>query len=221
MSSESLTNNAHLYEVTSDAAKWRDMDDSKIRNEKIFKIGMIAGGILLLLGSAIAICLGATLLTGTGRILCIADSVGFGVGVGIGMVVTGILVNFERRQNGKGSSFSKSEEQAELIHLLANGQFQELRTQCYRKGGGGLGPLVRKGLITVDQGDKLRVLMKKYVQYQQSVNDYESQPNTKQKIDNNKDVPKGYDDARCKVDEVKSQWKILQKAFNNQYKREA
>lgn len=156
---------AKNIKITPEAAKWRDVGPTEKKVELALRISLIVGAILFLIGIAVAIYFCATtsssytdctgVYESSNAPLAIIPAI-IGTPMGVGMLVGGILMDFE----GRGEDLDDEVLFEEHKLFLTK---ESDATKVYNKyRDHNMGSLVRKGVISVAQANKLRDLIKAY-----------------------------------------------------------
>jgi len=148
-----------ILAVTPEAAKWRDLSPQEKVQEKWIRIAWIASALILAVGIAIAIYFCCT-ITGAGGMSNAAWSLFPSIFGGMGLIpliVIPILYNKEIRKNGGREDLSSEVNRDASMTRLSTGTLKNVHTHYY-EAHGGLGPLVRKGILSVQEGDHLRTI---------------------------------------------------------------
>lgn len=221
----------NLYNISEEAVKWRDLSPELQQEENRIRICLVAGGILLLIGTALAVYFAATAPSVSRwcdacKVFHIisqgadaAPIVGVvGGGGSIAMIIIGLIkhpISYEYKQNRDEEDLSKQAIREELILTLTTGEIQDIHKKYYKKNGG-LGPLVRQGYMLTTQGEKLRPLLETYHNQQEIISSLESQPLCKRAIDKD-EAPKSYMDAKAEIDRLGKEWQTVRQEIADQY----
>lgn len=159
-------NKIDLLPINSEAKRWRDLDASDIRKEKCLKIGLAAIGLLLLGG----LCVGSyhylqaiAHLSFLGPTPAIYLS-GGGILAG-SFFIASYVVDVEKFRNGWYQfepNFEKEPEKALRHYKRLTSKPLDVIYNKYHCRHGGIRPLVRGGLLTVQEGNRLSSLLKEY-----------------------------------------------------------
>ncbi len=151
-------------EITSEALKWRELDPREIKEENIERIGAIAIGIITLIGSVFAIIYLPSFYAGFAAFL--------GGAIGCILIGRGVVVDYEKAKNDYRSiiDLSTNLQRDEVATQLTTDSLQQSFNHFYQK----LGPLVRKGMLTVEQGTEMRNLFKDIANDMETINEYEN-----------------------------------------------
>lgn len=216
-----------LYDVSMVASQWRDLSEGDQRKEKMVKMALIVGGVIVLIGSVIAIyflakapstaqwCDGCKTIHVTSPKGFIAFPVIFGFGGGSAMLVFGLKISFESCTHGSAKDLSTPAARHELMLLLAKGDLGEVYKTYYKKNGG-LGPLVQKGYMLSRQGYELRDVLQTYEVVQKTISSFMAQPLCKKEIEGG-NAPEEYAKAVSNCDQLKQRWESLRQQLASQY----
>lgn len=203
------------------ALEWRDLSEQEIFNERALRIGLAVGAIILAIGMAIAIyyCCTTTysftndlgeLIERTNAELTVVPAVFGSVGL-ILMLVFAAAANFEVSNNGSAPEDTPEKLAATKLQMRT-ASLENIYNYYYRKGGG-LGPLVRSGILTVEQGNQLRTLLSGYHTSNMTTSEFEKR-STKENLDKEgKDSV--YGGAKARKAELEEGWNTLQQGIKS------
>lgn len=175
-----------LLKVTSEAEGWRDISPCMQRSEKALRITLVVLGILVLAAMAVSIyfcALGVVDGYAMAGALMFAACL-IGCMFAVPLFTGAILIDFEKCKRGFSPKFKKPGVVEEHFKFLTT-QPPNAIYEKYDHHHGGLGPLVRIGLLTKDEGERLRSIF----------NEIKSLKTT-----SNKDLVK---------DEIQAQWREI------------
>lgn len=178
--------NIVLLKVASEAEGWRDISPCMQRKETALRISLLVLTLLTLIATAISIyyCLPGVIdgYAMSGALMFASCLIGFLVA---GSLFSGfICIDFEKCKRGFSPKFKKPGVIEKHFKFLTTKSLHAIYEK-YDHHHGGLGPLVRIGLLTKDEGERLRSIF----------NEIKSLKTT-----SNKDLVK---------DEIQAQWREI------------
>ncbi len=167
--------NYQLKEPTSEAKAWRDLTAAEQNQELAGRISLVAGILVLAAGMAVAFYFCATRTfdfvyqDAVGNLMHRIESTAIfslfpAILGGVPLIIMLITLPFINRERGKHrweDNIHKDHLRDDRILFLTESRFDEFMNFYYKKHGG-LGPLVRGGFLTVEQGNTLRKLFRRY-----------------------------------------------------------
>lgn len=208
----------HLMSPTPEAQKWRDLSPEEQKKELYIRIALAVGLVILLVGIAVACyfcCTTTSAACGPGdqiiersnAIYCMRPGIFGGAGA-IALAVLLKITNFEHEKNGLSDALQKEEAKRFGVHLqLTAGSLEDVHKE-YAKGG--LGPLVRCGMLTPAQGSRLRQVFDEYQQHKQTQTAFEGREASFVKaIQADPSSCAEYNTAREGITRLNSEWESL------------
>lgn len=155
-----------LLPVGPEEKRWRDLDPEWVPFETKLRIGFAVLGVIALAGMALGIYFS---ITGPLEIsfTAIQVSIGGGLALVVPLFTGAIFFNMEKYQNSYlcELNFVKNLEKRERhYYRLTQSDIISIYDAYYRNGCG-LGPLVRGGLLTIEEGERLRAIFKDITTY--------------------------------------------------------
>lgn len=218
---------AKLYAVTPSASGFRDITPEGERREKMMKIGLLIGAVILAIGTAVAIYYSLqatstrTIHWTNGQVLDQTFSIApiatvpavLGGGGVIGLVIGACCVNGERYSGWPKDLSGAGAVEAELT-VLTKSTFTEVFDRYYQQNGG-VQHLVHNGLLNESQGHELNQLFQRSHEQLALKKQFESRgiPDLKTNL---KAYP-DYEDILTQVTQLDADWKALQNSIRGQY----
>jgi hypothetical protein len=220
-----MTQGVRLFD-TEGATHWRDLTVFEKRAETAAKAGLIIGAIVVAVGATIAVYFLATYsknvwcnLHRTFHVIHYAELSAipaiYGGIIAAAMFGGGIFLNLERLRNGFERNLTEPAANEEAIFLLSRGELKDVYEKYYHKNGG-LGPLVRNGYMSPEQGDKLSETFQKYSEQLAFCLQYERQPRIAEAIQAG-NAPEEYKHAREQIEEFGRDWTQIKEDIYKQY----
>jgi len=208
-------NSVTLLPVTSEMARWKDLDIKSQNTELALRIGLIVGSIVLVIGIVLATYICCTTASGvsfrpTNAVWSILP---FSVGLGaLPFMIWGIVgINFDRARNGRSRvDLTEDHNQLGIYLLLKDSSLSELYAKYY-KHFGGITRLVNHGFCNAEQGWKLRENFKEYHEALTCKNNFEKLSRVKAHIDNvGAHVAPLYEKACATINKLEAEYVELQ-----------
>lgn len=159
---------ARPFEPNAAAQAWRDMSASDRKEEREVRIASAIAATLLVIGIAI----GGYSIWRWMPINNIPLVTPFSMLVAPAVAFSFIGIFYKKsEQNGKNpSDLSLSSNRLECLKKLKTLSFEEMH-RTYSRNNGGLGPLVRHGLLTTEEGTQLGAYFEEWVELEKSYAD--------------------------------------------------
>ncbi len=192
-----------------DPAKWRDITSKDRQSEKRVKIGLTALGVIILIGTIIGVCFCLTTTRGIfdRKLLTVVQYSNapfsalfvFALLPLVGTFLQAACTNFEKNNKDWAESELKREEvRQDRLQLIKEKPFSEVHS--FLSARGGLGPLVRNKLLTIEQGEQMQKLTQRY---ERSLAIQRSRAA----------APSSVERATAELANIESEWKEFQKQW--------
>lgn len=217
-------------EVTPSAAHFRDISTADIKKERNIKIAMIVGAVILLIVTIVAVSEIAQLspierwnYNRAGFIHLVYDYPAFaaivpgilGAGGVVGLAVGAAVVNLENNRYLR--DLSKDGAVEHELFILTSEKLEAVYTNYHLR----LQPLVRKGLISEDEGRQLSGLLASYHESATKKASYESRGAAfKADLEAHPKKYPTYAKVLIQISQLEKQWVRLQKKIQDHYTQE-
>jgi len=134
----------------------------------------------------------------------------------ITLVVFSIVHNKERNKYESGNNLSKAVNCNAHIDYLCHNKLEKVYAiyRDYRHGG--LGPLVRNGILSVAEGNQLREIFAKGAQHFKTMGEYERMMPSAIK-ERPETLPDDYQDALEEIEDLTQQWQRMQDVLKKRF----
>ncbi len=235
-----------LHKVKESASRFRSLTETEKKQVLALKVGLAAGAVILALLTIVAIYYSSKatatvpvghyqtafdqfrrvyyqqfIQTGTkvvniGAIAILPGLIGFG-GVA-GLAIPAVAINFESVKDRSRPNFSEHGAVEQELTELTRTNFVQLYAKFGPHSFRGLGPLVRHGLISEEQGKEMFALINHHQEQQAIVEAWERRGSdfTKQIQENRASYP-AYDAARSEVEASQGKWERIRGQIIDNY----
>jgi len=227
-----------LMRPTKAASRWRDMSASELCNENVLRIERI---VCFIFFSSISICalyflvshlfythaldLSSTVLTPFDTVTLIAFPTAVLASIIImNTFITGYMCKlpffeweFELKKHGANEPLTKPCVRDDRVLLLTEKNLEEVYGWYYKKHGG-LGPLVRKGYLTIEQGKRLSTLFKNFNETHQVYTAYTSTTDLfiQDILDRSENYP-AFGALLVRKEKLEKKWRVLQEQIKKNF----
>ncbi len=205
--------------------KWRDISPEDLSTERKLKISITALATIVLLGTIIGayFCFTTHMATYNAAHEIVYLSHGpmailpllFGTSITTGLFSLAYFINFDKNHHCSSTTLKTEEEKEERFELINQLSFEKISEHLSYNGG--VGPLVRSGVLTVTEGVTLSELKQTYDSQLAVKKRYEGMPHLKEVLKKRPTKMDEYDQAVASLEEGQRKLQAFQKGLGTKY----